>query len=81
MRVVDKLEPTMKKKFKIRYCKDHPDKTKAGTLYKPTGKDMLVMNSEGVFFVFNGETYYPSIKPLVDKIGNYDVEWVNETLP
>lgn len=67
----------MRKKFKIYYSKDHPDKTKAGTLYKATDKDMLVMNSDGVFFVFNGETYYPSIKPLVDKIGNYDVEWLD----
>ena len=39
---------------------------------------MLMMNSGGVFFVFNGETYYPSIRPLVDKIGNYDVEWVDD---
>lgn len=68
----------MRKKFKIYYSKDNPDKEKAGKRYKPTGKDMLVMNSSGVFFVFNGETYYPSIRPLVDKIGNYDVEWAND---
>ena len=65
----------MRKKFKIYYSKDNPDPSKAGQRYKPTGKDMLVMNSDGIFFVFNGETYYPSIRKLVDKIGNYDVVW------
>lgn len=66
----------MKKKFKIYYCKYNPDSEKAGNQYKPSGKDMLVMNSDGVFFVYNGETYYPSITPLVNKIGNFDVEWL-----
>lgn len=65
----------MRKKFKVFYSTDNQDTEKAGKRYKPTGKDMLVMNSAGVFFVFNGETYYHSIKPLVDKIGNYDVVW------
>lgn len=65
----------MRRKFKIFYSKYHPDEGKAGTRYKPTGRDMLVMNSGGVFFVYNGEDYYPSICSLVDKIGNYDVEW------
>ncbi len=65
----------MRKKFEVFYSTDHPDPEKAGKKYKPTGKDMLVMNSDGVFFVFNGEAYYPSIRPLVDKIGNYDVKW------
>ena len=65
----------MKKKFEIYYSEHHEDKEKAGTRYKPSGKDMLVMNSAGVFFVFNGETYYPSINSLVNKIGNYDVKW------
>ena len=65
----------MRKKFEVYYSTDNPDPEKAGKRYKPTGKDMLVMNSAGVFFVYNGETYYPSIRPLVDKIGNYDVVW------
>lgn len=67
----------MRKKFKIFYSKDNADSEKAGRQYKPTGKDMLVMNSAGIFFVFNGETYYPSIAPLSIRIGNYDVEWVD----
>jgi hypothetical protein len=37
---------------------------------------MLVMNAGGVFFVFNGETYYPAITQLVYAIGNFDVEWL-----
>ncbi len=65
----------MRKRFSIFYSKSNPDLDKAGKRYKPSGKDMLVMNSDGVFFVFNGNTYYPSIKPLVDKIGDYDVVW------
>ena len=65
----------MRKKFKIFYSKDNPDPEKAGKRYKPTGKDMLVMNSEGIFFVYNDEMYYPSIRKLVDKIGNFDVVW------
>lgn len=65
----------MRKKFKIYYSKDNPDLSKAGQMYKTTGKDMLVMNADGIFFVFNGETYYPSIRKLVDKMGNYDVVW------
>jgi len=65
----------MRKKFKVFYSKDNPDPSKAGQRYKPTGKDMVVMNNQGVFFVFNGEPFYPSITRLSDKIGNYDVEW------
>lgn len=65
----------MRKKFEVFYSLDNNDPNKAGKKYKPTGKDMLVMNNAGVFFVFNGETYYPSITPLVNKIGNYDVKW------
>jgi len=65
----------MRKKFKIFYGKDNPDPSKAGQRYKPTGKDMVIMNDQGVFFVFNWEPFYPSITRLSDKIGNYDVEW------
>ena len=65
----------MKKKFKIFYSKDNPDPEKAGKQYKASGKDMLVMNAGGVFFVFNGERYYPSIMELSSRIGNYDVVW------
>lgn len=66
----------MRKKFKIFYSENNPDPEKAGKRYKPTDLDMLVMNSGGVFFVYNNEHYYPSIMSLFDKIGHYDVEWV-----
>ena len=65
----------MRKKFKILYPKDHPDPEKRGKAYKTKGKDMIVMNQQGIFFMFNGETYYPSIKPLSDVLPKYDVEW------
>ncbi len=65
----------MRKKFKIYYCKNNPNEELAGKRYNPKGKDMLVMNGQGIFFVYNGETYYPSIAKLSDKIGNYDVVW------
>jgi hypothetical protein len=65
----------VKTKFEIYYCEHHPDKEKAGTRYKPRSHDMLVMNSSGVFFLYSGEQFYPSIAKLVDKIGNYDVKW------
>lgn len=65
----------MRKNFKIFYSMDNRDPEKAGKQYKPKRKDMLVMNSDGIFFVYNGETYYPSLMTLRAKIGNYDVEW------
>lgn len=68
----------MRKKFKIFYSTDNPDSDKAGKRYKPTDKDMLVMNSAGIFFIFNGEQYYPSIRPLSDKIKKYDVVWEDD---
>lgn len=67
----------MRRKFEVYYSVDHSDPEKAGKKYKPSGKDMLVMNNAGIFFVYNGETYYPSIRKLVDAIGNYDVKWLD----
>lgn len=55
---------------------DHPDESKRGTVFKTKGKDMLVMNNEGIFFIFNGETYYPSIRKLTCDLPKYDVEWI-----
>ncbi len=65
----------MRKKFKIFYSKDNPDINLAGQRYKPKENEMLVMNSGGVFFVYNNQPYYPFIRKLSDKIGNYDVVW------
>lgn len=65
-----------RKKFKIFYPEGHRDPILAGKQYKLTNnKDMLVMNNQGIFFIYNGETYYPSIRKLSDAIGNYDVKW------
>jgi hypothetical protein len=68
----------VRKKFRIFHAKDNPDPEKAGKQYKTSGKDMLVMNADGIFFVVNGEEFYPSITLLSKKIGNYDVEWEND---
>ena len=62
-------------KFKIMYPKDYHDPKKAGQPYHTTGKDMVVMSNKGIFFMFNGETYYPSLRPLSDVLYKYDVVW------
>jgi hypothetical protein len=64
-----------RKKFQIMHPSDHPEEDKRGTKYKPSSKSMVVMNADGVFFVYNGEGYYPSIKKLSDVLPKYDVVW------
>lgn len=63
----------MRKKFKIMYPQDHPDENKRGKPFLTKDKNMIVMNGKGIFFMFNGETYYPSIRPLSDVLPKYDV--------
>lgn len=65
----------MRKKFKIMYPSDYHDKDKAGKPYRPPSKGMVVMNSAGIFFLFIGEDYYPSIRKLSDVLFKYDVIW------
>ena len=65
----------MRKKFKIMYPDDYHDESLRGTQYKAKGKDMVVMNGNGIFFVFNGEKYYPSIRRLSNVLKKYDVIW------
>ena len=65
----------MRKKFKIMYPEDHPDADKRGKPYFPPPKGMVVMNGSGVFFLFIGEDYYPSIRKLSDVLYKYDVVW------
>jgi hypothetical protein len=67
----------MRKKFKIFYPQGHSDPDKAGKQFKPGSEEMIVMNSSGVFFIYNGRTYYPSIRKLSDEIRSYDVVWVD----
>lgn len=55
----------MKKKFKIY--------TNEGK-YKPAKDSMIVMNSEGLFFLVQFD-FYTNIRPLHEVIGNYDVVW------
>jgi hypothetical protein len=66
------------RKFKIFYSSTHPDPAKAGKEYKPPKGKMLVMNSSGIFFLYDSEPFYPSISLLHEKIGNYDVVWTNK---
>ena len=55
----------MKKKFKIY--------TNEGK-YKPAKDAMIVMNSEGLFFLVQFD-FYAHVRPLHEVIGNYDVVW------
>ncbi len=68
----------MRKKFKIYYPKDHPDPEKAGKKYKPPSQRMVVMSGGGVFFLYSGEQYYPSIDLLSNRLPKYDVVWSDE---
>ena len=60
------------------YPKDYHDKNKSGKPYLPPAKCMIVMNSAGIFFLYNGETYYPSIEKLSSVLFKYDVIWRDE---
>ena len=67
-----------KQKFKIMYPQEHHDASKRGQPFKPASKEMVVMNGGGVFFLFNGEVYYPSIRKLSLVLPRYDVVWEEE---
>ena len=49
----------MRQKFKIMYPSDYHEVDKRGQPYRPPTKCMVVMNGGGVFFLYNGEEYYP----------------------
>jgi hypothetical protein len=65
----------MKKKFKIMYPDDYHEPEKRGKPYHPPVNCMVVMNGSGIFFLYNGESHYPSIKKLSDVLYQYDVVW------
>lgn len=65
----------MKNKFKIMYPNDYHDVSKRGKPYLPPEKHMVVMNGGGVFFLFCGEWYCPSIRKLSEVLPKYDVIW------
>lgn len=69
----------MRKKFVIKYPKDHFDEEKRGKKYKPPEGHMVVMNTDGVFFLYNHALFYPSIKKLSKVLPRYDVEWVEKS--
>jgi len=56
----------MRKKFKI---------YQNGEKYKVPKDSMVVMNNDGIFFLVDTHTYYPSVQKLSEAIGNYDVVW------
>jgi len=58
-------DENMRKKFKIY--------TNAGK-YKPAKDSMIVMNSEGLFFLVQFD-FYAHVRPLHEVIGNYSVVW------
>jgi hypothetical protein len=66
----------MRKKFKIFYGKNSTKfPEKAGQEYKPKKPYMLTMNNQGIFFIYSGYEYYPSIFKLSREIGEFDVVW------
>ena len=65
----------MRSKFKVLYPQDHTEEDKRGKPYHPPAGCMVVMNGGGVFFLYNSEPYYPSIKKLSDVLPKYDIVW------
>lgn len=59
----------MKKKFKIY--------TNAGE-FKPKEMNMVVMNSQGIFFIVDMSDYYTHVRRLSEVIGTYAVVWNGE---
>ena len=67
-------KPVKKRKFKIFHSEQHSDPNKAGKKFKPNKNQMIIMNSDGIFFLYTHCTY-PYIMKLSELIGNYDVIW------
>lgn len=65
----------MRTKFKIMYPDDYYDSDKRGKPYHAPAGSMVVMSNGGVFFLYNGEPYYPSIRKLSEVVPKYDVVW------
>ncbi len=65
----------MKRKFKIMYPNDHHELEKRNKPYHPPAQSMVVMNGSGIFFLYSGEEYYPSIQKLSEVLFKYDVIW------
>jgi hypothetical protein len=65
----------MRKKFKIFYPKDYENSELAGKKYKTPKYKMVVMNSDGLFFLFDWGPYYQGIQQLSEVLPKYDVIW------
>ena len=65
----------MRRKFKIMYPYDHPDRNKCGKRYRCPEKTMLVMNTSGVVFQFCQKTGLTLLSKILPK---YDVVWVTQ---
>ena len=66
----------MRRKFKIKYPKNHE---KAGENFKPGNNSMVVMNSDGIFFVVGDISGYATyIDKLSNRLPKYDVEWSDQ---
>ena len=57
------------------YPEDYHDPEKRGKRFKPDGNEMVVMNDNGIFFIYNGQDYYPFIRELSSELKKYDVVW------
>ena len=66
----------MRNKFKIYYPEDHPDPEKAGKVFDPQGSyTMVVMNPDGIFYLYYTEYFRPTFKKLSTILPKYEVVW------
>tara|TARA_R110002124_G_scaffold283416_1_gene459386 strand:+ start:400 stop:603 length:204 start_codon:yes stop_codon:yes gene_type:complete len=65
----------MRVKFKVMYPDDYHILEKRGKPYHPPQGSMVVMNNGGVFFLYDGEPFYPSIRKLSQVLPKYDIVW------
>lgn len=65
----------MRRKFKIMYPSDHHETEKQGKPYLTTGKDMVLMNGSGVFFLYRHDDYSTFVRRLSEVLPKYDVIW------
>lgn len=63
------------KKFKILYPLDHMDASKAGKGYRLKDGCEVIMDGSGLFYIMNVSSFYPFVKPLLEVLPKFDVEW------
>jgi hypothetical protein len=67
-----------KRKFKILYPMDDSYGDKRGKPFIVQGKDMLVMNNRGIFFIFGTDGHNAGLRKLSDVLPKYDVVWCDK---